>query len=78
MESYFNLNWCNIWFESEYVLKTTGYIIFQKRQVKAAVTRQNELQAVLENKRTMTAELNAELHTLRGWTKLQFFNSLCF
>ncbi|XP_037776819.1 uncharacterized protein LOC119573788 [Penaeus monodon] len=37
-----------------------------KRQVKAAVTRQNELQAVLENKRTMTAELNAELHTLRG------------
>ncbi|XP_047475081.1 uncharacterized protein LOC125029232 [Penaeus chinensis] len=37
-----------------------------KRQVKAAATRQNELQAVLEKQRATTAELNAELNTLRG------------
>ncbi|XP_027214079.1 filamin A-interacting protein 1-like isoform X2 [Penaeus vannamei] len=38
----------------------------KKRQVKAAVTRQNELQATLEKQRAMTSELNAELHSLRG------------
>ncbi|XP_042870984.1 uncharacterized protein LOC122252538 [Penaeus japonicus] len=37
-----------------------------KWQLKAAETKQNELQAVLETQRAKTAELDAELHKLQG------------